>query len=314
MAFDYMYSMRGSRIPLPNTPFMLSQFEEEQWAESHWVARCSAFSEIEDALIDESVSVAWLCNGGHLFDIPEEHWSESVLLTAVRKDVYAFDLIDESLVDDYRALAVEASKAGTVNFANLPEAYCNEGFVLELISVGALSVEGIDFAGRYAHLLTDRVIEAICTKSLSNARYFSLVLGKFTKDRINDEYVRKAIPLNHYDLHCLEDLGKTHVLVDMLVQGYWPPSLREYPNHPCPEAPATVNDGFAIYSTTECANMRTLHKCWMQTRPVEELAVTLKGPAGLDLLFEIVPDDKIRRFAHKNRGIAGRLVGNDMGM
>lgn len=301
--------------PSTDDPTNLTPSEAEHWRQNQWVRDYRNFNEIPSSNLTDSALVAWICEGGKLKDIRKEYWSEELLHAAVRRDPDAFKLIGVGDSADHRMLSFVCCKAGCLQFSDLLPEYQDEEFVLELVKPYAYMLEGIDFAGKFSHLLTDRVIDAICRKSVAHAYEFACGWCRMAKSRIQDDSIRAAIAVGINDYFRLAEMGKEHVLVGMLKEGFWPDQrhfLRNSPSQYPPSSPADVlqriNDNFG-------SNMRALYISWLKTRSIEELINCLQGSQeGLDLIFEVIPPEHLKDQLKAHRPLRGRYLEHELGM
>lgn len=301
--------------PETDRPFNLNPYELEQWTANQWVRDYRNFNEMPAHKLTESALVAWVCEGGKFHQIRREYWSEPLLYAAVRRDPDAFKLIGEDDIDDHRMLSFECVKAGCLQFKDLLPAYQDESFVLDLIEPYAYMVEGIDFAHRFKHLLTDRVIDAICRKSVDHAYEFACRWCPVGKFRINDDSIKAAIAVNATAYFRLAEMGKEHVLVSMLADGFWPSTEFFVRDSPSRYPPSSATEAFERYSKSLGMSNKALHVGWLKTRPTSELVDALQGSQeALGLLFDIVPKDDLRDLMKTHRSIRGRFLEYELGM
>lgn len=272
------------------------------------------FADIPKHQLSETALIAWLCHEGKFAEIPAEWHTQDLLVAAARHDRDAYLLIEQRGIGN-RSIAFEAVIAGRLEFHLIPEKYQDEVFLLELVRVGALALQRIDFSGAYRHLLTERVVESICTKSVYSAYEFACLWCPQARYLVKDDYIKKAIGTHALDLFRLKELGAEHVLREMLCAGYWPTDGWASDDSPGRHPPVDSAACFSTYLQTIGTSLKVLHRCWLQTRPAPELVKTLAGSErGLDVLFEIIPINDLRALMGSSRAIRGRLLENDLGM
>lgn len=301
--------------PSTERPINLNPSEAEHWGANQWVRDYRNFNEIPVHKLTDSALIAWICEGGKLKDIRKEYWSDQLLHAAVRRDPEAFKLIGEDDVDDHRMLSFECVKAGCLQFKDLLPAYQDESFVLDLIKPYAYMLEGIDFANRFKHLLTDRVIDAICRKSVSHAYEFACKWCPVGKSRISDDSIKAAIAVNATDYFRLAEIGKEYVLVSMLADGFWPDAKFFVKDNPNQYPPSSVTEAFERYSKFPGMSLKALHVNWLKTRPAEEVVNCLQGSReGQDLIFEVLPHEDLKAYLKAHRSLRGRYLEHELGM
>lgn len=294
---------------------MLTVEENAMNRDFSMMSRYGRFEDIPPEIVCESSLVAWLCHLGKLSQIPCEMRTAQVLFAAVRHDSAAFESLQENEAVSHRELTLRGVIAGRLRFESVQKEYKDEDFIIGLSAVGAGMLTAIDFAGEYKHLLTDRVVEAICTRRLSAAYEFGWDWFPAGRDRIKDEYIEVAIAKEIFDYDKLKIMGKSHVLTNMLNEGFWPEERQFYPGDSCRVAPKSVSECFEILCEQKYPYVKVLLRCWMQTRPTIEAVEALHGSkTGLDELFSLYPIHEIREHMNGLRSIRGRLLENDLGM
>jgi hypothetical protein len=277
----------------------------------------SSYYDIPAWRVSDSSLVAWLVAGGELKRIPPEKRSEAVLWTAVRHDEAAYDLIAPGAVKDFRALTLEALRHGKTSYWKVPDECKDEDFAIEAGLLPNFPLHELDF--KYAqHLLNERVAKAFCSHSLTKAFDFLSHGGSKARDFLRDEYVEDALRAQVSDYGVLRSLGKQHVLVRMLAQGFWPDEkhfrqLGEFEVFRAP--PADAAEALERMSTCQEWGHRILHRYWLETRSVQEVVDAFQtSKLGTDELFEIYSEKQLRPFIKDYRSIRARFVETDLGM
>lgn len=296
----------------------IHSYEIEQCQKHPGMSSYSTFAEIPNDQISESSLVAWIVSGGKLAQILKGLRTERVLWAAARHDDDAYRQIDKSEVTDHRALSLESIRQGKAFFFWLPEEYKDEQLLIDMTIFGTQSIQNIDLSGAYRHLLTERVAEAICSRSLGQAHQFGIAGGSAAKALIRDKYLEAGIRAQTSDYGYLESMDKKYLLVKMLALGFWP----EEKNFCAPEEvrgfvtpPADPEEAFERILICQGRGHQILHRCWLQTRPAKEVIDTLQGSKrGLDEIFDLYPEQELRKHMRAHRSIRGRILENDLGM
>lgn len=297
----------------------IHSYEIEQCQKHPGMSSYSTFAEIPNDQISESSLVAWIVSGGKLAQILTGLRTERVLWAAARHDDDAYRQIGRDQVSDHRALSVEAIRQGKAYFFWLPEEYKDEQMLIDMTIFGTHSIQNIDLAGAYKHLLTERVAEAICSRSLSQAHEFGIAGGAAAKALIRDKYLEAGIRAQTSDYGYLEMVNKQYLLVKMLAFGFWP----DEKNFNVPDEvvrsfvvpPSDPIEALERIGVCQSRGHKLLHRSWLQTRPTKEVVDALQGSAqGLDELFRIYPEQEMRKHMKTHRSIRGRLLEQDLGM
>lgn len=292
------------------------RFEVEQCRANPQMDSYNNFWDIPDDEISELSLVAWLVAGGKLDQIPDKHRSNDVLWTAARHDRDSYKLIGRYEVTDHRELSLEAIRLGHADFEDVPGEYIDEDFLIEVNTCTFGRKPSKTLLKARPELITERVVKAICSRSISKARDFCAAGGDKAAELMKDEYLVKAIRNQISDAESLVGMGKAHVLTGMLAEGFWP-AYRTLPNQIAvfrvpPSTPAEALDRLC---TKLSPGDRTLHRCWLQSKPTNEVVAALQGSQkGLDELFAIYPERELRKHMKSNRALSGRFLENDLGM
>lgn len=288
------------------------EYELAQCALNPDMDRYNKFRRIPSERVSESSLVAWIVYGGILEEIPKEHRTERVVWAAARHDDTAYNHINIRDVSDHRALSLDALFRSKVTFYNVPECHKDEDFLIQMTIKSTDSIQGVQLADNYAHLLTDKVAQAICSRSMSHAYGFWVAGGQKAKDLIKDEYLERAFENHLNDYAYLERFKKEHLLVAKLATGFWPEI--KAPGEPA-GPPADPMAALILFENTKLNNYRVLYKCWLLSRPIEEVIESLQvKPVGLDKVFELYPDSELRKHMKTFRSIRGRFLEHDLGM
>lgn len=296
----------------------MHSYEIEQCQRHPGMNKYTTFAEIPNDQIIESSLVAWIVSGGKLAQILTGLRTERVLWAAARHDDDAYRKIGKDEVADHRALSLESIRQGKAFFFWLPEEYKDEQLLIDMTIFGTQSIQNIDLAGAYKHLLTERVAEVICSRSLSQAYEFGIAGGSTAKALIRDKYLEAGIRAQTSDYGYLESMNKQYLLVKMVAFGFWP----DEKNFTGPEEvrafikpPADPEEALDRILVCQGRGHQLLHRSWLQTRPAKEVVDALQGSAeGLDELFKIYPEQELRKHMKAHRSIRGRLLEHDLGM
>lgn len=276
------------------------------------------FDEIPENRINESSLVAWIVNGGELHETPQDVRTERVLWAAVRHDDSAYAFIDASEVSDHRALTIEALNRGGTHFLWAPDEYKDEDFLIEMTekNIDALASIGLD--RKYSHLLTDKVAEAICSRSLAQAYGFRVAASDKIGSLIKDSYLEKAILTSDSDFALLTRMKKVGVLVKLLSDGFWPNQVLEK-NTPVSTfkagPPSIPSDAMDLRFNSKTLGEQVLYGAWLKSRPVAEVVESLHGSEkGMEELLSLYGDGVLRTYMKDYRSIRGRLLEHDLGM
>lgn len=296
----------------------IHSYEIEQCQKHPGMSRYSTFAEIPNDQISESSLVAWIVSGGKLAQILTGLRTERVLWAAARHDDDAYRQIGKDQVSDHRALSLEAIRQGKAYFYWLPEEYKDEQMLIDMTIFGTQSIQNTDLACAYKHLLTERVAEVICSRSLTQAYEFGIAGGSAAKALIRDKYLEAAIRAQTSDYGYLASMDKQYLLVKMVAYGFWPKKI----NFNGPEElktfvtpPADPGEALERILVSQSRGNQLLHRSWLLTRPTSEVVDALQGSKkGLDELFTIYPERELREYMKVYRSIRGRFVEQDLGM
>jgi hypothetical protein len=271
------------------------------------------FSDIPEHLVCESFLVAWLLQGTRFADIPKEHWTERVVWAGMRNDSFAFDVIKPDDVSDYRALLLEWIRFGPGSFNSLPPEYRTEQFVIDLGAQSPIPMD-LTFLSSYPHLITPRVADELGTKSFDHAFVFWRKTGEIGQSLMSDAHFERAIRNDSSHLEMLAFLNREHILIDMVSRGYWPSETK--PNRPATvERPENLAGLPQLLRTNMLEGHKFLYRCWIKTRPVDEVVDAYHGyKAGIDELFCLYDEKVLKGYANQYRSLRGRFLEHDLGM
>lgn len=277
-----------------------------------------AFASIPEELVSESSLVSWLTSGGKLEEIPGELRSEIILHVAARHDRDALELIQPWDVTDYHSLAVDAIKNASHQVRWVAPEYMTERFLIDVALNSPQAMESFGLGEENKHLVTENVLATLCSSTISHSAILLRVVGGSIKEMIKDEFVREAIKTQVSDYTSLATIGKEHVLVDMIKDGFWPeaknfthPDKIQHFSNP----PAGPADALERLYATKSPGYHVLHKAWLKTQPQSEVISELQSSSrGLDVLFDIFPERLLQQNMREHRGLRGRVLERDMGL
>jgi hypothetical protein len=280
--------------------------------------RYSKFRRIPPERVTESSLVAWIVFGGLLEQIPKEHRTERVLWAAARHDDTSYALIGQDEVADHQALSLEALARGTTSFSKIPWEHKDEDFIIQMTIDSTNALQGINFAAAYSHLITDKVAQAICSRSVSHAYGFWVAGGDEARALIKDSYIEAA-----FDNECkcfaeLERFGQTKMLAAKLAAGFWPKGAALKTStglELAAEPPADPMTALILMNNSRARGHQVLYKCWLLSRPVEEVIDGLQSrKVGLAEIFNLYSEADLRKHMKTYRSIRGRFLEQDLGM
>lgn len=278
----------------------------------------SKFRRIPEDRISESSLVAWIVHGGMLEEIPQDLRTERVLWAAARHDDHAYDLISQEDVADHRGLSLAAVLRKKTSFSKVPWEHKDEDFLIEMTVDSTWPIQGINLANAYAHLITEKVAEAISSRSISHAYGFWMIGGDQARELIKDSYLETAFKNGCRDFAELDRLGMKHLLVAELAKGFWPkvdPSESLAGNDITSEPPSDPMHALSLIDGAKKYGHKIVYNCWLLSRPVEEVIESLQVKrVGMDKIFELYPEAELRKHMKTYRSIRGRLLEQDLGM
>jgi hypothetical protein len=280
------------------------------------------YSEIPSDLKCEGFLTAWVVSGaGSLKAIPVEERTEMMMCIAAGYDSDAFALIKPEDVSDYQSVILDAIGNNPSAMADVPDQYITEDLITKAANrrIGALGY--IDFKGRHKHLLTDSLISSVVSINVSTAIRFASEISQADRNRIKDDDLIKAIKVQVNDLHELRAIGKTNLLVDLLVAGYWPSNLnasikmergqRKDISLP-PTSPHEALSRLAYMSTQ---GVRCLHLQSLKRFPIEEVISTTQDiPKVVDLLMQVYSERELKQHMKLSSSLRGRLLEGALGL
>lgn len=297
--------------------FNINSYECDQQIKNPKIGNCRRIEVIPPEWLNESALVVWLFRGGSLQKIPAEFRTERVLFTAVRHDFDAYAQIRQDEVSNHRELSLEAMRRGKAQLYMLPESYLNEDFIIEATDIDTTALQGFCFQKRL-HLFTDRVAEAICSRSLTHVRGFLIAGSNLAAPMVKDEYIKAAILNECSDYSYLRELKKEYLLVELLKDGFWPQgksTSEERQWLPPTTPPADFAEALDVISSTNSLGSTILFQSWLKTHKTHDVVHALhSSKEGIDQLFEIYSDRELRTYMNDYRSLRGRLIENDLGM
>lgn len=290
-------------------------FEVEQCRAFPKMGSYNNYWDIPQRELSELSLVAWLIAGGTFEQIPAEHRTENVIWAAVRHDREAFKLIGRHEVSDYRELSVNAVQLGYATFQDVPAEYIDEEFLIDATSHTFGRSTTKTLLDAHPNLITEQVAKAVCSRSISQARDFCVAGGVKALGLLKDEYLVEAIQKQTSDATYLNDLYKTYVLVSMIAEGFWPKHVSIANAALYRQPPETPAEALERLCEKLSPGDKVLHRCWLQSRPMGQVVSALQdSQKGLDELFEIYPEQELRKHMKSNRALRGRLLESDLGM
>lgn len=273
-----------------------------------------SFDEIPQDQRTESALVAWLQTGsGNLAAIPKELRTARMLHVAARHDGQAMLQITPSFVQNYREVALDAAKNYSSSIGLVDPEFIDEQFIIDAAISNAGILHSLDEEILKSHI-TERAAREICSSGVGRMMTFLRVMGS---ELVKDEYIMDAIKVQYSDYAILEPIGKLHLLIEMLGDGFWPaPELFTLPIYQDSKVPpSSPLEALNRLSLAGDRGFKILHRSWLLAQPQVEVVEALQASQkGLDELFELYGEGQLRGYAKKHRSIAGRLVGNDLGI
>lgn len=273
-----------------------------------------SFDEIPKDQRTESALVAWLQTGsGNLAAIPKELRTARMLHVAARHDGQAMLQIAPSYVQNYREIALDAAKNYPNSMGLVDPEFIDEQFIIDAAISNAGVLYSLDKEMLQSHI-TERAAREICSSGIGRMVTFLHVIGS---ELVKDEYIMDAIKVQYSDYAILEPIGKLHLLIEMLGNGFWPaPELFTLPSYQDSKVPpSSPIDALKRLTLAGERGYKILHRCWLLAQPQAEVVEALQASQkGLNELFELYDEGQLRGYAKKHRSIAGRLVGNDLGI
>ncbi|MBI6882734.1 hypothetical protein [Pseudomonas putida] len=273
-----------------------------------------SFDEIPQDQRTESALVAWLQTGsGNLAAIPKELRTARMLHVAARHDGQAMLQIKPSDVSNYREVALDGAKNYPNSMGLVDPEFIDEQFIID----AAISNAGVLYSFDKETLqsyITERAAREICSSGVGRMMTFLNVMGS---ELVKDEYIVDAIKVQYSDYAILEPIGKLHLLIEMLGNGFWPaPELFTLPIYQDSKVPpSSPLEALKRLSLAGDRGFKILHRSWLLAQPQAEVVEALQASQkGLDELFDLYDEGQLRGYAKKHRSIAGRLVGNDLGI
>lgn len=294
------------------------QYEIDQCALYPDMDRYSKFRRIPSDLVSEPSLVAWIVHGGILEEIPQDLRTERVLWAAARHDDTAYGLIGADQVSDHQGLSLEALMRGKTTFGKIPWDHKDEDFLIEMTRESIKPIAGIGLMNAYSHLITSKVAEAICSRSISHAYGFWVAGGDDARALITDDCLRRAFHRHCDDYAELDRLGMRNLLVEQLATGFWPDEKGVDIRTGQDSILVKPSDPMAALSSIEISKKyghQILYTCWILSRPVEEVIESLQvKKVGMDKIFELYPEAELRKHMRAFRSLRGRLLEQDLGM
>jgi hypothetical protein len=280
------------------------------------------YSEIPSDLKCEGFLTAWVVSGaGSLRAIPAEERTEMMMCIAAGYDSDAFALIKPEDVSDYQSVILDAIGNNPSVMADVPDQYITEDLITKAANrrIGALGY--IDFKGRYKHLLTDPLISSVVSINVSTAIRFASEISQADRNRIKDDDLIKAIKVQVNDLHELRAIGKTHLLVDLLVAGYWPSNLNASikmergQKQDISLPPTSPHEALSRLACMSTQGVRCLHLQSLRRFPIEEVILTTQDiPKVVDLLMQVYSERELKQHMKLSGALRGRLLEGALGL
>lgn len=271
------------------------------------------FEDISDFLVNDGGLAAWILSGkGKLSEIPEQYRTPRLMHVACRGDESAFLLVTPDRVPNYRQVALDSVSIYPDNMVHVDKNYVDEQFVIDA-SLANVQVLGSIKTEIFRSLVTEHAESAICSASLPHAAGFAYMCGV---DSLKDKYIAEAIKVNFTDYTLLRYLKKNDLLVGMLRDGFWPASscFRSPSFQAAIVPPANPLEALERLEAVD-TGYKILHRSWLKAQPQNEVVEALHcSQKGLDVLFEIYSERELQLHAKSYRGIAGRLISNDLGV
>jgi hypothetical protein len=301
------------------TPFdrMLDLCEEYPEAPSY-----SKFDQIPSDLKSEGFLTAWIvCGAGSLKEVPVEERTEMMLRIAVSHDSNAFEIINPEDVSDYPALVLDAIENTPRSVNDIHPDFLTEELILKMAERRFSAISYLDFKGENKHLLTDNVISAFTSRNVASAVTFMQHIGASELHRVKDSDLTNAIQAQVNDLHQIKSIGKTHLLVDLLVAGYWPSNLnaaikmQKHVALDIDQAPSTPHETLSRLAGIQPLGVSFLHLQSLRRFPIESVISTTQDiPKVVDRLLEVYSEKELKPHMRLSNALRGRLLETELGL
>lgn len=280
------------------------------------------YKDIPSDLKSEGFVTAWIVSGaGSLSEVPIEDRTEMMLRIAVSHDGYAFEIIKPEDVTDYQALVLDAIENTPRSVNDIHPDYLTEELILKMAERRFSAISYLDFKGENKNLLTDNIISSFTSRNVASAVTFIQEIGASELHRVKDSDLTNAIQAQVNDLHQLKSIGKTHLLVDLLVAGYWPSNLnaaikiQKHVSLDIDQAPSTPHEALSRLAAIAAPGVRFLHLQSLRRFPIEEVISTTQDiPKVVDRLLEVYSEKELKPHMRLSNALRGRLLETELGI
>ena len=281
----------------------------------------TSFVDIPTRIASENFIIAWITAGGKLSEIPKEQRTELIMRVSVNYDVHALQFISRGDVGDYRSLVIDSFNHSASTVSQIDREYLTEELVVKFVSEEIVSFWYLDLGRSNEHLQTEAVMSAVASHGVGGVWYLKAKYGSDIGDKFNDSFITGAIKANWNAVHRLKNIGKEHLLDDLLRSGYWPntfdPLLDMKAGYTLDISlpPKNPLEAMSRLAEIQGEDARYLHLATLKSYPIEDvISTTATLPHATDILLEAYSEAELRPHMRLSRALRGRLLESSLGL